>query len=121
MLKKLVKVADRLDSLGLMKEADVVDKLINKIASDLEYTGEDEFAFDDPEGLQAPTMYWGELNVYDGPLVSKEIGRILDQKFRDSGGRRTREELFEQLMELGWNGETDPDKSNWTLNRPLYL
>lgn len=33
MLKDLVKVANRLDSLGLSKEADVVDRLITKLAS----------------------------------------------------------------------------------------
>jgi hypothetical protein len=33
MLKELVKVANKLDSLGLTKEADVVDGLINKMAA----------------------------------------------------------------------------------------
>jgi hypothetical protein len=39
MLKDLIKVATRLDALGLTKEADVVDALIRKIAE----TGDDEF------------------------------------------------------------------------------
>lgn len=34
MIKELVKVATRLDALGLTKEADVVDRLIRKIATD---------------------------------------------------------------------------------------
>jgi hypothetical protein len=34
MLKDLIKVANKLDSLGLSKEADLLDSLINKIASD---------------------------------------------------------------------------------------
>lgn len=33
MLKELVKVANRLDSLGLMKEADILDRWINKVAA----------------------------------------------------------------------------------------
>jgi hypothetical protein len=40
MIKDLVKVATKLDSLGLTKEADVVDALIRKIAE----TGDDEFS-----------------------------------------------------------------------------
>jgi hypothetical protein len=39
MIKDLVKVATKLDSLGLTKEADIVDGLIRKIAE----TGDDEF------------------------------------------------------------------------------
>jgi antitoxin component of RelBE/YafQ-DinJ toxin-antitoxin module len=36
MLKDLVKIANKLDSLGLTKEADVIDTFLNKIAK---YTG----------------------------------------------------------------------------------
>lgn len=42
MIKELVKVATRLDALGLTKEADVIDALIRKMAADSE-TGYDEF------------------------------------------------------------------------------
>lgn len=41
MIRELVKVATRLDSLGLTKEADVIDALIRKMAMD--ETGDDEF------------------------------------------------------------------------------
>ena len=34
MLKQIVKIANKLDSLGLIKEADFLDQLIEKIASD---------------------------------------------------------------------------------------
>ncbi len=45
MLKELVKIANRLDSLGLSKEADILDSYIQKLAEDVELGG---MSKDDP-------------------------------------------------------------------------
>ena len=51
MIKELVKVATKLDSLGLTKKADFLDKMIEKIANDW-----DDYGFDDEptEAVDSP-------------------------------------------------------------------
>ncbi len=39
MLKELVKIANKLDALGLSKEADILDSFISKVAEDVEWGG----------------------------------------------------------------------------------
>lgn len=57
MLKDLVKVANRLDSLGLSKEADIVDRLITKLA----HLSRDE----------APSLYTFLIKDYVDGLIKK--------------------------------------------------
>ena len=51
MLKQIVKIANKLDSLGLIKEADFLDQLIKKIASD-DYENDYENLWRRQEALQ---------------------------------------------------------------------
>jgi hypothetical protein len=61
MLKELVKVANRLDHLGLQKEADIIDNFIQKIAIRVIEPG--DYDYDPVQGLLG--REW-ELDV-DGP------------------------------------------------------
>ena len=42
MIKGLIKIANKLDSIGLVKEADILDSIITKIANDLDFENSTE-------------------------------------------------------------------------------
>jgi len=90
MLVKLAKIANRLDSLGLTKEADILDNFIKKIASegdDDSIEGDDDSELDDYQNsVQMEYDYnshWdrqNELQEIEESPVSKEemIGPVLE-------------------------------------------
>lgn len=64
MIKDLIKIAGRLDSLGLKKEADFIDSLISKIASDdgrIRYDG--KLFLDEEQAAKVHNSYRGKPTV----------------------------------------------------------
>jgi hypothetical protein len=83
MLVKLAKIANRLDGLGLTKEADILDNFIKKIASE----GDDDFEWDDyQDSVQREYDYnslWDRQNelqeIEESPVSEEEmIGPVLE-------------------------------------------
>jgi hypothetical protein len=64
MLKDLVKMASKLDALGLSKEADTIDALIRKIASNY-----------DPRNDPDSPMYDPDAPTFDEDVPFSELGR----------------------------------------------
>jgi hypothetical protein len=108
MLKDLVKMASKLDALGLSKEADVIDNLVRKIAS-----REDELQsyMSDPEygmNMGAADME-GDLSDVDPEDLSLEDSLNFDKEDEDTSGetpehvlvaRMRAAEILKKLQEM---------------------
>lgn len=95
MLKDLVKVANRLDSLGLTKEADAIDGIISKEASDgayHDYKG-------DPRGIgTTEPMFAGQSPEQD--LINRLKAKDILEKMSDKDFRAFREKYPEAIEDL---------------------
>jgi hypothetical protein len=83
MLKNLVKIANRLDSLGLSKEADVIDNLIQKFATDDSDTEEEDdswknFVYDPSKDIQQI-----ELDFLSKPIPKEDYSHMLTDTDED--------------------------------------
>ena len=119
MLKDLVKVANRLDSLGLTKEADTLDILVKKMAAmnegdDLDLEDQD-IEYNPDSYPEFPVKVWEEP-----PLDIKDVAAAFEASFKKS---RDLDSL--QVTDIYWNEEpTDfPHyfvKSKGSYRRAIY-
>ena len=108
MLKDLVKMASKLDALGLSKEADVIDSLVRKIAS-----REDElqsYMSDSEYGMNMGSADMeGDLSDVDPENLSPEDSLNFDEEGEDTSGetpehvlvaRMRAAEILKKLQEM---------------------
>jgi len=90
MLKDLIKVANKLDSFGLTKEANIIDNIIKKIAQETQK--------DPPVLIIVSAFQFGQSLSIDirGVAASSEI--VFTQSFR--GGQEKIEEAKKYLVEI---------------------
>lgn len=94
MMRELVKVATRLDSFGLTKEADVVDALIRKIATD---DNEDE---DEWDSLSEEEKTRRANHAYD-----LEDLLLRDRIFNDNAVANSHNSSPKQFSDFDWDGD----------------
>jgi len=76
MLKDLVKVANRLDSLGLTREADAIDGLVKKMAGMSEGDDLEDIEHDSGSYSELPVKIWEEP-----PLDIKDVAAAFEASF----------------------------------------
>lgn len=95
-MHKLVRLADTLDSLGLTKEADLIDQIIVQLAADLEKTkainfisSKTGFDFDEAARSKGQEKALNELRIKIKDLILKpdsvgeeNLGKLLKQKLK---------------------------------------
>ena len=82
MLKNLIKVANRLDNLGLSKEADLLDSIIKKIAA----SAFEMAKYDDRKALSGGIA--GKMVLWAKNHANKEIGAdMLEVYYEDTAAK----------------------------------
>ena len=83
MIKELIKVANRLDTLGLKREADTVDGLIKRFAAETDGESGDAAEWSAAERPEKEWVPWdSEDDTFPAPLDIRDVnGRIDDIKF----------------------------------------
>ena len=83
MIRGLVKIANKLDSSGLVKEADILDSIIRKVANDPEFNPDNSTEFDwdfknSPEGIGTTEPIYDEKTPEEKLLAKLEALEIIN-------------------------------------------
>lgn len=118
MMKELVKVATRLDALGLAKEADAVDRLIRKIATDSHMNNhrpgdsgaeDEEVDVDEWDSLSEEEKTRRANDAYDF-----EDLLLRDRIFNDNAVANSHDSSPKQFSDFDWDGDpAEWDDEQW--------
>jgi hypothetical protein len=100
MLKNLVKIAKELDQAGFKKEADIVDVIIRRVAS--EVSGDDESDMDSDVGYATEEDIEALLEGAEEPLSDEEVEDLNRFQAEEFGEDVDEDELPDDLDVKEW-------------------
>lgn len=100
MLKNLVKIAKELDQAGFKKEADIVDVIIRRVASEI--SGDDESDVDSDVGYATEEDIEALLDGAEEPLSDEEVEDLNRFQAEEFGEDVDEDELPDDLDVEEW-------------------